>query len=212
MTAIELFRDLLVTSKNLSCDELLASIRKHTRVPWLEASGDKSEIPEGIVRFDRKRGADISAARLTLWRQPNGYKVVNIVPLEKVSLTASEYNAVLSDFYESIISPASLEAGFEYEISKKFQSITDWTSEEAAQALHIFSSLANKSTGSSHPLDKERWLEFLLVVFDAPNRPDPNLLERWLIEVEHWPFEMANDLAIQYEFGMALLEKRVGQP
>ena len=59
---------------------------------------------------------------------------------------------------------------------------------------------------------EERWLEFLLVVFDAPNRPDPGLLERWLIEVEHWPFEVANDLAIEYEFGMALLEKHVGQP
>ena len=63
MTAIELFQDFLVTSRNLSCDELLTSIRKHTRVPWLEASEDKSEIPEGIVRFDRERGADISAAR-----------------------------------------------------------------------------------------------------------------------------------------------------
>ena len=212
MTTIELFQDLLVTSRSLSCDELLTTIRKHTRAPWLEASEDQSPVPESIVRFDRERGADISAARLTLWRQPNGYKVVNIVPLETVRLTASEYNAVLSDFCENVILPASLEAGFEYETSKKFQSITDWTSEEAVRALHIFSSLANKSTGSSHPSDKERWLKFLLVVFDAPNRPDPGLLERWLIEAEHWPSEIANDLAIQYEFGMALLEKHVGQP
>ena len=210
MTAIELFQDLLVSSETLSCDELLTSIRKHTRVPWLEASVDKSAVPDGIVRFDRERGADLSAARLTLWRQPNGYKVVNILPSEKVSLTVSEYNAVLSDFCESIILPASLEAGFEYEISEKFQSLTDWTSEEAARALHIFSNLANKSTGSSHPSDKERWLKFLLVVFNAPNRPDPSLLERWLIEAEHWPSEVATDLTIQYEFGMALLEKYVG--
>ena len=73
------------------------------------------------------------------------------------------------------------------EISKRERPITHWTSQEAADALRMFSVGANKSTGSSHPSDQERWFQFLFAAYRAQGEFDPYLLRRWLEEVEKWP-------------------------
>ena len=90
-------------------------------------------------------------------------------------------------------------------LDKREHHLTHWTSEEAAAALNRFSVTANKSTGSSHPSDRCRWFEFIFAAHRAQGRLDSDILARWLAEVEDWPSEVANDLVIQYEFGIALL-------
>jgi hypothetical protein len=67
--------------------------------------------------------------------------------------------------------------------------------------------LANKSTGASHPKDKERWFEFLISAHRTSARLDADLLARWLSEAEGWPEDTAHALAIDYEFALGLLQK-----
>ncbi len=63
----------------------------------------------------------------------------------------------------------------------------------------------NKSTGSSHPLDHQRWMDFILTAHLEGSRLDATSLRRWLIEIEGWSPEVADQLAGQYEFGGRLL-------
>ena len=98
-------------------------------------------------------------------------------------------------------------AGFEIEVTSNRQSLDDWLSVEAAAALRRFSVLANKSTGSSHPSDRERWVAFLIKAHQDERSFNSDLLMRWLVEVEGWPEEVADKLASQYEFGLDLLDQ-----
>ena len=84
--------------------------------------------------------------------------------------------------------------------------MTDWTSKEAADALHLFSVMANKATGSSHPMDAHRWRDFLIADHKANGCLDSYNLRRWLVEVEDWPFEEAQDLISDREKAVELLE------
>lgn len=77
----------------------------------------------------------------------------------------------------------------------------------AEEALHNFSILANKATGSSHPRDQERWFQFIFAAYRAPQQLDIDNLMRWLVEIEGWSDEKAHDLVIEYEFGLALLKE-----
>ena len=43
--------------------------------------------------------------------------------------------------------------------------------------------------------------------YKAKNKLDPELLGRWLVEVEEWPPDVASRLIIQYEFGLDLLNE-----
>ena len=136
---------------------------------------------------------------LTLCAREDGYEVVNIVPLETDELGVSGYNDILNDFIERVVGPASREIEFDVAVTPRKQSITDWTSDEVASALHTFSVCANKSTGAGHPADRKRWFEFLFAAHAANTLLDTELLGRWLVEAEEWPPEVAYDLVDRYQ-------------
>jgi hypothetical protein len=75
----------------------------------------------------------------------------------------------------------------------------------AAEKFRYFSSCANKGTGASHPQDRERWNDLVLATHQERSTLDASTLRRWLVEVEEWPPEVADPLAIEYEYGRELL-------
>ena len=186
--------------------EIRQELRKRAKSPWHHAEEREKDISEEFMAFERKSKDDLPNSGLTFWAESYGYKVVNIVPLEEDHIDISLYNDILNDFIDRVVQPASESSKFRVKFSARRQSITDWISQEAADALHRFSVTANKSTGSSHPSDQRRWFEFLFAVHKAPGKFDTNLLGRWLIEVEGWTSEVVEDLIIEYEFGMDLLK------
>lgn len=117
-------------------------------------------------------------------------KVGNIVPLNKKQLTIDEYNAVLDLFYEEIIAPNQLQL--------KNQGLTingpesdafdplKYISGEALKKLERFCSAANKTTGSSHPNDEERWFDFICQTVDDDRFFDYDTIFRFLMDEEYW--------------------------
>ena len=207
---IEVFQDLFLTCSSERRPRLREALLQHTKAPWRRAEELEKEIlHEGhdVMAFERESGDGLAASRLVLWEEAGGYKVTNIVPQNYGELGVTGYNDVLNDFIDQIARPASKSSGFCVRITAREQSIQDWTSKEAADALHRFSGGANKSTGSGHPSDRKRWVEFLMSAYKAKNKLDPELLERWLVEVEEWPPDIASRLVIQYEFGLDLLNE-----
>ena len=135
------------------------------------------------------------------------YKVSNIVPLNHGDLGITGYNAVLKDFVRAVVRPAAKEDHLEYNLSSDVKSIDDWVDQDTAMALKRFSALANKSTGRSHPMDGDRWLAFLLLAHRKNSQLNTEQLSRWLVEVEKWPSEIANELTLEYELSRSLLSK-----
>jgi hypothetical protein len=140
------------------------------------------------------------ARRATSWLYAS-----NIIPRSVRELTIDQYNLILRDFHDRLVKPGAKVIGVPVELSPSDQSIEDWLSPESAKLLKAFSHGANKSTGSSHPMDRQRWCDFLIALHRAGEILDEGLLERWLVEEEKWPDDVALDLICEYEFGRYLL-------
>lgn len=115
-------------------------------------------------------------------------KVGNIVPLEKNQLSVEEYNAVLMQFYNDVITPFK-ESGTELIILQPSDDIFNPTSvitPAALKKLELFCSAANKSTGSSHPYDQERWFDFICQTVDDGQMFDSSSLESFLQDKTYW--------------------------
>jgi hypothetical protein len=210
---LEVFQDLFLYGPAESRPALRQALLDRVAAPWSHDEKKEKQLIKGagsdadILAFQREEREGLAAATLTLWSRSDGYKVTNIVPLEIGQLGYTKYNAILQDFEQQIATPAADQVGFQVKTTAARQSIDDWLSPKAAHALWLFSSAANKSTGSSHPLDRERWLQFLIEAHKSDGRLDTGTLARWLTEVEGWDDDHANELAIEYEFGLDLLRK-----
>jgi hypothetical protein len=132
-------------------------------------------------------------------------RVTNIIPLKVGSLSIDEYNATLLNFYDQCIKPLSEELGLKCDLWDDKADISRWVTEDAARKLKSFSSLANKSTGSSHPLDQERWFSFITAVHGDQSELGEDILIRYLREEHGWSEERAYKLGIEFEFAMDLL-------
>ena len=213
--SIEVFQDLTLISSDGQRSALRDALRRNAAPPWRHAEEREREFPNTsreFIAFQRASGDNLAASGLTLCELTDGYEVVNIVPLEDDELGVSGYNDILNDFLERVVNPASRELDFDVSVTPRKQSITDWTSDEVASALHTFSVCANKSTGAGHPADRKRWFEFLFASYAANNRLDTELLGRWLVEAEEWPPEIAHDLVDSYQYSMDLLKSRATAP
>ncbi|HHQ6722386.1 TPA: hypothetical protein ACSTNG_002148 [Serratia fonticola] len=211
LDGLEVFQELLI---NVNIDLSLAreKIISKVSVPWNNMIEEEKEIrsaaidDEDVIVFSREPFDNVDESSLILWQDGNGYRVANIVPKNVGELGIKKYNLILRDFYEKIIKPLEKEEGFNVVISSNTQSLDDWLDESTAKSLNIFSRMANKYTGASHPLDQERWYSFLINAHKSSASLDAGQLSRWLIEVDNWPDEIARELAINYEFARGLLK------
>jgi hypothetical protein len=109
------------------------------------------------------------------------------------------------------VRPAATRTGVAADATDTQADLEHWLSAAAAEKLRRFSSGANRGTGSSHPQDRERWNEFVLSAHQARSILDASTLRRWLVEVDQWPPEVADQLAVEYEYGRELLAFADGQ-
>ena len=211
--AIEVFQDLDLTYAG-DASALADALKRHVRAPWRHAEeiesmmADASRADDGQhLVFERIASDGVRASRLVLYRTEGSYRIANIVPTdESRGLGERGYNDALNDFVDRVLKPCEAD-GLSMTLSSRLQKITDWTSVEAANALHLFSAAANKATGASHPLDAERWRAFLIADHRARSSLNSHNLRRWLVEVEEWPEEEAWDLIIERENALELLEQ-----
>jgi hypothetical protein len=138
-------------------------------------------------------------------KDEGSFHVPNVIPIHKHQLARGEYNAILEDFYHRVIGPYLDTDGVTGTLTESQADLEHWMSPETAQKLRTFSACANRGTGSSHPCDRERWDDFILAAHRDNCRMHAKDLRRWLIEVERWSPEVAQQLAIQYDFGREIL-------
>ena len=210
-TGIEQFQDLNVWGPAGSVGQMKDVVVSALSSPWSRDADAEKQLGSGSTYQDvlivrRGRTKDIPAAALFMFRSDTTWSVGNIVPSEVQSLTKGQYNAILSEFCDRFVRPAAPRLGLSVKISADHQSLEDWLPPNAVSALRSFSTAANKSTGSSHPLDQRRWYAFLTLAHGHTKDFDASRLMQWLVQIEHWPEDVASDLASEYEFGLGLLD------
>ena len=142
---------------------------------------------------------------LFLAREGRRLYVPNIIPLEDRELSMDQYNGVLDEFADMLHTHLPPDSQLTIRVTSDDATITDWISVEAAKLLQRFSDLANRSTGSAHPLDFERWALFLIQVHREGPGLDSDILSRWLVEELKWPPDRVDKLVEEYEFARDLL-------
>lgn len=171
-------------------DAFKSDISDYVKAPWKFIKNDR--MLRDYILFDYT-GAEVDTAEVSIYYDSDGWrkgyiKVTNIVPLQKSQLSISEYNAVLKRFYDDVIKPYSVkhpELKIEGPTSDVFNPL-DIISEEALKKLKQFSNAANKSTGSSHPCDQERWYEFVCQTVDDGRLIDIDTLAQFLMDEDYW--------------------------
>ena len=213
MSGIHVFQDMALSGPASERAALTAVLKESPAPPWrfdpeASESAERNALGDkGILIFQRSADDSLPGARLVLWPRDEGYYVPNITPAEIGELTIAQYNAVLTDFADTIAKPSARRFGYTVNIKSANQDLEDWMTPEAATALRRFSAAANKSTGAAHPMDERRWFDFILAVHRARLQVGTDRLERWLHEAEGWGEETALDLAAEFERGLALLDR-----
>lgn len=204
------FRDLYIHLNGVDIDTLSRRLENQSQAPWTrrkdkeEELGDKDGRP---ICFEAKNGGTVSPSTLFIFQKYNQNEtlwVSNIVPTEESELTYDQYNFALEHFYGNIVRPAIEGTLITAELTSDQISIGRIAGEKVEKAIVQFSNLANKSTGSSHPLDRKRWLEFLVLAHEARSGLHSDIIIRTLVELG-WSEEKAIELSIQFEFAEDLL-------
>ena len=210
--SIEVFQDLNLRGPKEHRVALRDALIASTAHPWSvdlarsEEFARNSTSSTEVLAFRRESADGLPAASLSLWGTDDGYYVPNIVPAGYGKLNYGQYNAILKDFLAKVLQPVAPRFDFVAETTSDRQDVEDWLSPDAAMKLRAFSNAANKSTGASHPMDQRRWFDFLIAVHRSGTIIGPDLLARWLQEVERWDEESAHELAGDYETSLALLQ------
>jgi len=147
-----------------------------------------------------QRTALFDNAFLVLRNDDLGLAVSNIVPLHRSEFSIDEYNAVLMDFVAILKSTQ-----YEIRLGKSEVELTDLIGPDLAYKLRAFSSLANKSTGHSHPSDEKRWLDWMFSMVRDHQTIEFEALVFFLRQ-QGWGEESAYQLALDYSYGSRAME------
>ena len=208
---MRIFQELTIKGELSAVERFIDEIESSLKGEW---SRDKA-MEEQVKALDTSptwcfafggRQQDPAAYLWLAYREPGELYIPNIVPAGTEELSRKQYNRIVQAFYTEFAKEAARRAGVVAILGSDSVELEDLLSAETAQALQRFSALANKSTGSSHPLDKARWEKFLISAHVEKSALAPYELERWLVEEQEWPSNEATDLAVEYENAMSLLD------
>jgi len=215
---MEVFRDLFIRGNAERLAETMALVERSLTGGW---SRDR-EIEERLERLGPRKAVDYCFACTKEGQRPDAnvfftekdaetLYVPNIVPRTQHRLAYGQYNALLEEFYQRFVRPAASQTGATAELTGNEADLDRWLSRLAAEKLRGFSRGANRGTGSSHPSDRERWNDFVLAAHREHSCLAASTLRRWLVEIEGWAPEVAEQLAIEYEYGRELLDFAEGR-
>lgn len=208
---MKVFKELVVAIPENRRGDFLSRVEKSLPSGWSRDREAESRIPgpekEHNAYFVCQPQDNRPSALVALVpKSEQSLYVSNIVPREASQLTHEQYNRVLDEFANTCIAPIANQMDFTFTLTSDKATLETWVCAETAEKFRRFSALANKSTGSSHPCDKDRWYEFVISVVMNKDRLDASTLMRWLAEEDGWPQDIAHEMGIEFEQEVGLLE------
>lgn len=195
-------------------EQLISRIERQLTDGWSRNAAREDEMRrEGLKLYCFVCTANGERKGASLYLAHPGYpsgallRVSNVIPTEMRELNYDQYNYILREFHERFAKPSCDALDIRVELSASEQTLENWVGPASAKLLRAFSRGANKSTGSSHPMDQLRWIDSLIAIHHARENLDSGLFHRWLVEEEKWPDDIAYDLISQFEFSQELLRR-----
>ena len=203
---IEFYKDISLPISEEQFETLASTITAGLSPPWsIPVRKFEARLPGLPTYVFAYLGADAPPATVTLAYLEGAAIVANVVPVAIGQLTRAEYNAVFDLFCADCLLPAARALNFQWSETAERRDIGDWLSEQAKRKLTVFSDFANKGSGSAHPSDNARWLDFIVQSHKEHSALGAEVLRRWLIEELSWPETIAVQLASEYENARELL-------
>lgn len=203
---MKIFRELFITGTEADLRKIVEYFEQHQYDEWIFSKmfpGTGDEYLDFEYHGDKLPHA---AVALFFNKEEKKYFVSNIIPLEKSELSTEEYNSILMMFYHDIIQNINIPGlNFPSPTSDEFD-ISVYLSNEALQKLKYFS--LNKSTGSHHPLDRNRWYEFIIYTYKHEKYKEiTESVLTLILQSLDWEESIIEELVSEYQFGIGLLEK-----
>lgn len=197
------YRELYFRGTPTDLEKFLCDIKSFSTEKWRFGKEDRYGLE--WIYFDYL-GDAVDNARVCItagrYISSGELNVSNIVPLEKNQLSVDEYNAVLQKFYDDIIKPYK-QINHNLDIPQPSDDVFDpktVITEEALRKLEAFCNGANKSTGSSHPSDQERWFDFICQTVDDGQMFDYSTLAEFLQDETYWGTKDSDFLGVMGHF------------
>lgn len=207
------FGDLLIELKGLTPEKFGEMAEGHAQSGWARDRSKDEEMTRtggGVwFTFSLTGHKNLPSAFVFLTQKsPGTLYVPNVISPARDRLSYDEYNDILKSFCDGVLVPVQKHHPIDIKLSRAEIDLSAQLPKEVYQRLRQFSVAANKKTGSSHPFDQARWMDFLIATDEMQTSLDSQTLARWLVEAEGWGAEEASRLAEEYEFGRELLERR----
>lgn len=216
---MQVFRELFIRGEPSRLEAVADDISRSLADGWTRDAEAETHMRSASIAGKRKvycfacprRPRRPAATVFLLNKDACTLYVANIVPSEQHELTHEEYNAIMEEFFRRFADPAARRNGAQAEMTEPQADLERWLPGDVAGKLRLFCSIANKRTGSGHPMDRERWYDFIVAAHEADADFSASTLARWLAEAGGWDDELADQLAIEYEFARGLLAFANGQ-
>lgn len=163
---------------------------------------------KGITYVFVRPGDDIvqtSSVFMTAGPDETSISIDAIVPNRAGGNSRTQVHHIVDEFV-AVATPVARGLGLHVELTVDVASARRWLSPEAVDALEGFSNGANKATGSSHPMDWDRWARFIVLAHREKTDLDGSAFTRLLVEDYEWPEEEAYKLGREYDIGRGVLE------
>lgn len=206
------FQDLEIAGDTSRFDAFDQELSAAVAPPWsARPAANQSLLGKGVkaTLFDiQPTGANPGATVVWIRDEKKArYSVPNIIPNQQANanLTFDQYNSILQEF-KRFVTPIAARHGLSVDLTDSRFNIADHLSPESVRRLHGFSNAANKSTGSGHPMDRQRWFDFVIQTHRDGCDASP-VLGRYLVEGLGWGEGIAFDLVCEYEIALCVLER-----
>jgi hypothetical protein len=208
------FRELNISIAKESFEHFISELSKILPIEWSRDKEREGEVPSfsgsNMYCFNRDRKDGLDSKLWIAERDEGTLYISNIVPSEISQLKTDDYNKVLLEFHDHGIKELIENLGGSVELTSDIYSLEDLIGNDGARYLRKFSSAANKSTGSTHPRDRERWFEFITLIHKSEKNISPEEMQKFLIE-DGWTEDFSFELACEFEYSLDLLEYYEGK-
>jgi hypothetical protein len=192
--------------------ELYEKMKQLALLPWSPQEHDPHGRPaeSGHFYFHRNRVGDEPSCTVCIWRDKPDYWIVgSIVPDEDEvhEISIGSYKKILTSFESEIACPAAEFVGGITSIGISQYRLEDYFSRRAVKLLQNFCETSNKGDLGTHLSDQEKWIAFLLQVYDDGNEVHCDTFGNCLKTAKWWPNEGISTLVHEYDFAMRLLKQ-----
>lgn len=208
------FQHLIIKKDANSMRSLLLALKESFGKPF-EYRKLQSERYADMIFEDRSNVACFKTKRLSLYEstvwvllRKDELYVTNITSEKNGNLGMSNYNFVLNRFFEDFLK-YYIDETYTVQLSGQEYRLEDHMPIEVYRKLSLWADTCNKDGGTNHPIDYQRWMEFVVAAFDNDVEVSASDLEHWLVEDKHWPIgfnDTISKVATMYEYGMDLLK------